>query len=158
MLNILIGTDFENNYIFTSLIGKEYQIEKPDELTTWDTVEFYEWGKEKSILKMALKKDKKLVKAISLSTIRDFDKVMEYKYGIRFVVIENTNSSIFIEKSKKDLTEIRNGLSLFINKGYTTIEDIQENEKNAFLVLFQIDLSKLSEDTLILDLVKDTYI
>jgi len=160
MLKILINKDLNGNYIFNSLIGKEYIIEDKDKniLTTWNEVHFYEWRKEESVLKIALKKDKELLKTVSLVVGEDFDTIMEYKYDIKFIEEDNSTSTVLLDKTKKELDNIRKGLNLFINEGVEKINGISTQKKDAFKILYNLDLSNFDEEKDLIDIIKDSYI
>lgn len=160
MLEILINKDSNENYIFSSLIGKEYIIEDKNKniLTTWNKVHFYEWKKEENVLKIALKKDEELLKTVSLIVGENFDTIMEYKYDIKFIKEDNLTSAVLLNKTKTELNNIRSGLNLFVNEGFKKINDISAKKKDAFKVLYNLDLNNFDEEKDLVDIIKDSHV
>jgi len=158
MLEILISKDIDGKYNFNSLIGKEFVTGEENLLSSWDRAHFYEWDKAKSILKVALKNGESLIKAVSIDVNEDFDKVMEYKYDIKFVESIDSIPIALLNKTEKELSEIRSGLSLLVNKGLEKIKDVSIQQKDAFKTLYNLDLNDFDENNNLIDMVKDSYI
>lgn len=158
MLKILINKGTDGKYNFNSLVGKEFNADSENLLTSWDKVHFYKWDKKNNILKIALKKGGTLIKAVSIDVNEDFDKVMEYKYDIKFVESIDSIPIALLNKTEKELSEIRSGLSLLVNKGLEKIKDVSIQQKDAFKTLYNLDLNDFDENNNLIDMVKDSYI
>lgn len=156
MVTIFLTKDDNNNFIFNSLVGTTIEINNT--LNTWNSIHFYEWDREKNILKLALKREAKLIKTVEVPIDKNFIQVMEYAYGIEIIEKEDSFLKVWFSKSSKEREEIRRGISLLINKGYETIQEVPIQQKEAFLILYELDLNKFKNSKELIEIVKDSYI